>query len=41
LMNDILELFEQQPDLKKINADYIMNEGYLQSLKDEKNKSDK
>jgi len=41
LMNDILELFEKQPDLKKINADYIMNEGYLQSLKDEKNKIDK
>jgi len=41
LMNDILELLEQQPNLKKINANYIMNEGYLQSLKDEKNKINK
>ncbi len=36
LMKDILELFEQQPNLKKINEDNVMNEGYLNSLKDEK-----
>lgn len=36
LMKDILELFEQQPNLKKINEDYVMNEGYLNSLEDEK-----
>jgi spore coat polysaccharide biosynthesis protein SpsF (cytidylyltransferase family) len=37
LMKDILELFEQQPNIKKINENYIMNEGYLKSLNDEKN----
>ena len=37
LMNDILNLFEKEPDLKKINEDYMLNEGYLKSLKDEKN----
>jgi spore coat polysaccharide biosynthesis protein SpsF (cytidylyltransferase family) len=37
LMEDILELFNQQPDLKKINDDFVMNEGYLKSLNDEKN----
>jgi len=36
LMNDILELLEKQPNLKKINDDFIMNEGYLKSLEDEK-----
>ena len=36
LMKDILELFEQQPNLKKINEDHIQNEGYMKSLKDEK-----
>jgi len=35
LMKDILKLFEQQPNLRKINDDYIMNEGYQKSLKDE------
>jgi spore coat polysaccharide biosynthesis protein SpsF (cytidylyltransferase family) len=35
LMKDILELFEQQPNLRKINDDHIMNEGYQESLKDE------
>ena len=36
LMKDILELFKQQPNLIKINENYIMNEGYLKSLNDEK-----
>jgi len=37
LMKDILNLFEKEPNLKKINENYILNEGYLKSLKDEKN----
>ncbi|MFB5614998.1 MAG: cytidylyltransferase domain-containing protein, partial [Candidatus Nitrosomaritimum yanchengensis] len=35
LMNDILELFEKNPGLKKINSNYILDEGYLKSIKDE------
>ena len=37
LMKDILNLFERDPNLKKINENYVLNEGYLKSLKDEKN----
>lgn len=36
LMKDILKLFEKEPNLKKINEDYVLNEGYLKSLNDEK-----
>lgn len=37
LMKDILKLFEQEPELTKINEDYVLNEGYLKSLKQDEN----
>ena len=38
LMSDILKLLKMEPELININKDYVMNEGYLKSLKeDQKN----
>ena len=37
LMNDILKLFDQEPQFTKINEDYVLNEGYLKSLKKDEN----
>jgi spore coat polysaccharide biosynthesis protein SpsF len=34
-MNDILDLFAKEPQLKKINQDHKPNEGYLRSLKND------
>lgn len=34
-MKDILELFTNEPDLKKINQDHKPNEGYMRSLKED------
>ena len=37
-MSDILKLLKMEPELININKDYVMDEGYLKSLKeDEKN----
>jgi spore coat polysaccharide biosynthesis protein SpsF (cytidylyltransferase family) len=36
LMDDILKLFEQEPKFPKINQDYVLNEGYLKSLNEDK-----
>jgi len=36
LMKDIIALFEIEPKLVEINKDYVMNEGYLKSLKEDK-----
>ncbi len=33
LMNDVLKLLEERPELIEINKKYIRNEGYLRSLK--------
>ena len=39
LLKDILQLLEREPNLIKINDNYIMDEGYMKSLKnDEKNR---
>ena len=38
LMKDILQLLKEQPNLRKINESHIIDEGYLQSLNNEKNK---
>ena len=35
-MKDILELFKNEPNLKKINQDHKPNEGYMRSLKEDK-----
>jgi len=35
-MKDILQLFKSNPELVKINADFIPDEGYLKSLEDDK-----
>lgn len=35
LMNDILKLISKEPDLININKNYIMNEGYLNSLNED------
>ena len=35
-MNDILELFRNEPNLKKINQNHEPNEGYMKSLKNDK-----
>ena len=35
-MNDILELFRNEPNLKKINQNHEPNEGYVKSLKNDK-----
>lgn len=35
-MEDILELFKTEPNLKKINQDHKPNEGYLKSLREDK-----
>lgn len=38
LMSDILKLLKMEPELININKDYVMDEGYLKSLKeDQKN----
>ena len=34
-MSDILELFKNEPDLKKINQNHKPNEGYMKSLKND------
>ena len=34
-MKDILELFKNEPNLKKINQDHKPNEGYMRSLKED------
>ncbi len=36
LMTDILQLLEREPDLTKINNNYIMDEGYAKSLETDK-----
>jgi len=36
LMTDILQLLEREPDLTKINNNYIMDEGYTKSLENDK-----
>lgn len=36
LMRDILELLKSEPDLVKINSNYVMDEGYLKSLEYDK-----
>jgi len=36
LMNDIINLLSKEPQLIKINQDYVMNEGYLKSLEEDK-----
>lgn len=36
LLSDILELFRKEPDLTKINENYIVDEGYKLSLKMDK-----
>jgi len=36
LMKDIISLLENEPDLVNINKDYVMNEGYLKSLEEDK-----
>jgi len=36
LMKDILELLKERPELKEINSKYIRNEGYLNSLREDK-----
>jgi len=35
LMKDIISLLEKEPDLVNINKDYIMDEGYLKSIKED------
>jgi hypothetical protein len=35
-MNDIINLLSKEPQLIKINQDYVMNEGYLKSLEEDK-----
>jgi spore coat polysaccharide biosynthesis protein SpsF len=35
LMNDILKLLKQEPSLIEINKNYILDEGYLKSLKED------
>ena len=37
LMDDILKLLKIQPELMKINSQFERNEGYLKSLKDDRN----
>lgn len=32
LMDDILDFFDRNPDIEKVNADIIRNEGYLKSI---------
>ena len=34
-MNDVLVLLEKEPELKNINSDFIKNEGYLHSIKND------
>ena len=34
-MSDILELFKNEPNLKKINQNHKPNEGYMKSLKND------
>ncbi len=36
LMKDILDLLEKEPELININKNYVMNEGYLKSLNEDK-----
>lgn len=35
-MKDILDLLEKEPELININKNYVMNEGYLKSLNEDK-----
>ena len=35
LMKDIISLLENEPELVNINKDYVMNEGYLKSIKED------
>jgi len=37
-MNDILKLLIDEPNLVKINEKHMIDEGYLQSITNEKNK---
>ena len=34
-MEKILELNKKDPNLKKINQDYVQNEGFVKSLKED------
>lgn len=36
LMKDILQILENEPDLANINKNYIMDEGYMKSLENDK-----
>jgi len=36
LLNDITNLYHKDPSLFKINQDYVTDEGYLKSLKEDK-----
>ena len=34
-MNDVLNLLKKEPELKKINSNFIKNEGYTHSLRND------